>query len=123
MNSEAPKLETQLKHIDISQHWVRQMVAEKQVKIEWAPTNQMIADGFTKPLSYQKHQVFLKQLNLVDIQDKIIRDWWFTNGPLAYHWYYDSILILFFQLFIYAFVYSRYGWEWLHFQIILCRGT
>jgi hypothetical protein len=32
------------------------------------------ADGFTKPLSYQKHQAFLKQLNLVDIQDKIIRD-------------------------------------------------
>jgi hypothetical protein len=74
MNSEAPKLETKLKHIDISQHWVRQAVAKNQVKIEWVPTNQMIADGFAKPLSHQKHQAFLKQLNMVDIQDKIIRD-------------------------------------------------
>jgi hypothetical protein len=63
MNSEAPKLETELKHIDISQHWVCQVVAENRVKIEWIPTNQMIADGFTKPLSHQKHQASVVDSN------------------------------------------------------------
>jgi hypothetical protein len=31
----------------------------------------MPADGFTKALSPQKHQAFIKHLNLQDVQDKI----------------------------------------------------
>jgi hypothetical protein len=31
----------------------------------------MPADGLTKPLSAQKHEAFVKQLNLVDIQKKL----------------------------------------------------
>jgi hypothetical protein len=32
----------------------------------------MPVDGFTKALSPQKHQTFIKHLNLQDVQDKIL---------------------------------------------------
>ncbi len=36
----------------------------------------MSADGFIKSLLRQKHEEFLKQLNLRDISDKIDAEWW-----------------------------------------------
>ena len=38
--------------------------------MEWVPTANMVADGFTKVLPIQKHEEFIKLLNLVDIKDK-----------------------------------------------------
>lgn len=38
--------------------------------MEWVQTAIMAADGFTKILPAQKHAEFVKQLNLVDIEDK-----------------------------------------------------
>jgi hypothetical protein len=71
MVKDTPKLVTKLKHIDIHQHWLRQEVANGSIKIEWIPTNEMIADGMTKPLSIQKHKDFVRQLNMVDIEPLI----------------------------------------------------
>jgi hypothetical protein len=68
---ESPKLVTKLKHIDIQQHWLREQVADGNVRIEWVSTTAQAADGLTKALSAQKHATFLKQLNMVDIRDKI----------------------------------------------------
>jgi hypothetical protein len=33
----------------------------------------MVADGFTKVLPTQKHAEFVRQLNLVDIKDKVLK--------------------------------------------------
>lgn len=63
----SPKLSTKLKHVDIHQHWLRQELEEKRLRIEWISTNEMEADGFTKPLPRLKHESFIKQLGLVDI--------------------------------------------------------
>ena len=43
----------------------------KRIKVQWIPTSEMIADGFTKVLPTQKHANFVRLLNLVDIKDKI----------------------------------------------------
>jgi hypothetical protein len=71
MMKETPKLQTALKHVDIHQCWLRQEVQAKRIKVQWIPTSEMVADGFTKVLPVQKHANFVRLLNLVDIKDKI----------------------------------------------------
>jgi hypothetical protein len=71
MVKESPKLVTKLKHVDIHQHWLRQEVEAKHVKIEWISTNEMPADGLTKALPHQKFDTFIKQLGMVDIKARI----------------------------------------------------
>ena len=41
------------KHIDIRYHFIRQEVADGIVEINYIPTEQNVADMFTKPLSRQ----------------------------------------------------------------------
>jgi hypothetical protein len=65
---ETPKLETKLKYVDIYSCWLRQEVQRGSINIKWIPTDQMIADGFTKELGPQKHAYFIKQLNMVQVQ-------------------------------------------------------
>ena len=67
MTKDAPKLVTKLRHIDVTQHWLRQEVQAGKIKIEWTSTNDMAADGLTKALPRQKHEHFVNQLNIVDI--------------------------------------------------------
>jgi len=59
-----PQLQTKLKHIDIHHFWLRQEVQEGRITLQWTPSNSTLADGLTKPLPAQKHQEFIKLLNL-----------------------------------------------------------
>ena len=70
---DSPKLVTKLKHVDIQQHWLRQETARGNVQIDWKPTTEMVADGLTKPLTIQKHNDFLKMINMVDIEHRITK--------------------------------------------------
>jgi hypothetical protein len=60
-----------LKHVDIHQCWLRQEVQKGNISVEWVATAEMVADGFTKLFPPQKQAEFLRQLNLVDIRDKL----------------------------------------------------
>ena len=60
-----PELTTKLRHVDIHHFWLRQSHQEGLIEIEWTPTANMIADGFTKALSNQKHATFVQQLGMV----------------------------------------------------------
>jgi hypothetical protein len=71
LNMDTPRLTTKLKHVDVHSCWLRQEVQDKRLKIEWIPTAQMVADGFTKILPPQKHANFIKQLNLLDISEEL----------------------------------------------------
>ena len=71
LTKEVMKLDTKLRHIDIHQHWLRQEVQAGKIKVAWVPTTEMSADGLTKPLPKQKHDEFLKQLNMIDISDRL----------------------------------------------------
>ena len=45
-----PHLHERSKHIDISYHHIRDLEEHKKIKINYVPTTEMVADGFTKPL-------------------------------------------------------------------------
>lgn len=71
LRQDTPKLDTKLRHIDVHQHWLRQEVQDKKIDVQWVPTDKMPADGLTKILPHQKHEAWIKQLNLIDIQRQI----------------------------------------------------
>ena len=68
LQKETPRLATKLKHVDIHQCWLRQEVQNGRIKVEWVATDKMIADGLTKSLPPQKHQIFVKLMNLVEVR-------------------------------------------------------
>ncbi len=37
------------------------------VEFLWVPTNEIVADGLTKPLTSKKHAVFLRQIGLTKV--------------------------------------------------------
>jgi hypothetical protein len=62
---------SKLKHVDIHSFWLRQVHQDGKVAVQWVPTTEMPSDGFTKPLSAEKHAHFVRQLGLVDISSRI----------------------------------------------------
>ena len=71
LTAQMPVLTTKLRHVDISQHWLRERVQNGDIQVKWVNTNDMVADGFTKALPRQKQERFVKQLGLVDIGKQI----------------------------------------------------
>ena len=59
-----PVFHSRSKHIDIKLHFLREKIEEGVMKLEYKPTNEMIADGLTKALGRTKHAIFLKDLHL-----------------------------------------------------------
>ncbi|POM67427.1 RxLR effector candidate protein, partial [Phytophthora palmivora] len=57
-----PAYHTRTKHIDIKFHFLREKVESKTVELEYKPTDEMIADGFTKALARDKHNKFVNGL-------------------------------------------------------------
>lgn len=64
IEKEAYTLHTRLRHVDIQNHWLRQVHQDGKLRVKWLPTAQMPADGLTKPLPPQQHAKFVKMLNL-----------------------------------------------------------
>ncbi|KAL1953149.1 hypothetical protein VTO42DRAFT_3549 [Malbranchea cinnamomea] len=59
-----PLISTKLRHVDVHQHWLRERVQKGEILVRWVGTNEMPADGLTKPLSHQKHERFVKLLGM-----------------------------------------------------------
>jgi len=59
-----PHLHERSRHIDISYHYVRDLVQNGKVKIDYIPTADMIADGFTKPLERTAFEKFKGRLGM-----------------------------------------------------------
>lgn len=62
--SETNGYNARTKHIDIRHHFVRHSVQEDLVHVEYLPTEGMLADIFTKPLSQEKHLFCAKGLGM-----------------------------------------------------------
>jgi hypothetical protein len=73
LTAETLQINTKLKHIDIHSHWLRQEITNGALQIQWIPTAEMPADGLTKALPRQKHETFIKQLGLVDIENLVVK--------------------------------------------------
>jgi hypothetical protein len=54
------------KHIDVRYHFIREKIKNNQIKVEYLPTEDMIADALTKPLGSVKVVHFNKLLGLID---------------------------------------------------------
>lgn len=59
-----PVYHNRSKHIDIKYHHIRDVVQSKEVELKYCPTDDMIADIFTKNLPKAKHTNFVNLLNL-----------------------------------------------------------
>jgi hypothetical protein len=46
-------------------------VQAHRIELKWISTADMPADGLTKGLTRQKNEIFIKQLNLVNISDRL----------------------------------------------------
>jgi hypothetical protein len=79
MTSEAPKLQTRLRHVDIHRSWLREQVSLGKIDIQWIPTNSMPTDGMTKILPPQAHSHFVNLLRMVDLEPAIAA----LNKPIA----------------------------------------
>ena len=53
------------KHIDIHFHFIRQMVSQAHITLLYCPTDDMIADTFTKPLACFKFKKFHRLLGVI----------------------------------------------------------
>ncbi|KNG44199.1 reverse transcriptase rna-dependent dna [Stemphylium lycopersici] len=74
VQGDADRIQTKLRHVDIHQMWLRQEVENGRINVEWKPTAEMPADGFTKLLPRQKHENFIRQLGLKDIHHLIVKN-------------------------------------------------
>ncbi len=53
------------KHIGVCYHFIWQTIEEGHIKLQYSPTNDMIADVLTKPLACQKFKKFTEALGIV----------------------------------------------------------
>ncbi len=65
------KTESKLRHVDIAQCWLRQLVQSEYLSVNYLSIAKMIANELTKILSSQKHREFINQLRLVDVEHLI----------------------------------------------------
>lgn len=66
-----PVQHARTKHIDIQYHFTREKIESKDIRLEYLPTDRMLADIMTKPLSPVKFKGFVDELNLrTSIEEK-----------------------------------------------------
>ena len=71
--SKNPVKHTRTKHIDIKYHFIREKLLNNEFKVQYCPTNEMIADIMTKPLGTQLFEKFRGMMNMVNSHpDKVI---------------------------------------------------
>jgi len=55
------------KHIDVHYHFIRERVEDGTFEVTHVPTTEMLADGFTKPLTRDRHQKMVNRLVLTKV--------------------------------------------------------
>ena len=65
-------LNSRNKHIDVKYCYAKQRIEKGEVKITYISTNEMIADGFTKPLPKNLFNKFLNDLNIFENKEGVL---------------------------------------------------
>ncbi|XP_074579105.1 secreted RxLR effector protein 161-like [Curcuma longa] len=69
--SKNPVFHGRSKHIDIKYHKIREWVAEKQINIEYCPSEYQVADIFTKPMKTENFLKLKKAIGMTNICDLV----------------------------------------------------
>ena len=62
--AENPEFHKRTKHIDIIYHFIRECIRDNKLKVGYIPTQEQLADGFTKGLDNTKQQNLVNNINL-----------------------------------------------------------
>jgi hypothetical protein len=60
-----PVMHSKMKHIPIKYHFLREQVAEKNIRVEYVGTKEQVADIFTKPLPRESFEYLRKRLGVI----------------------------------------------------------
>jgi hypothetical protein len=71
VNEEIIRLQTKLRHVDIHNHWLRQEVLQKRIRVVHTKSKDMIADGLTKALPNKEFIRFRDHMGLINISERI----------------------------------------------------
>jgi hypothetical protein len=63
-----PEFHARTKHIDVQYHYVRELMEDGVITVEYIPTSKMAADCLTKPL---KEQVFWANLRTLGMEERV----------------------------------------------------
>ena len=69
--SKNPVMHTKTKYIAIKYHYVRELVQDKEVKMEYVHTKEQIADIFTKALPKDAHEHLRGKLGVIPLSKAI----------------------------------------------------
>ena len=64
-------MHTKTKHIAIKYHYVRELVEDKEVKMEYVNSKEQIADIFTKPLPKDAYEYLKGKLRVIPLSKAI----------------------------------------------------
>ena len=64
-------MHTKTKHIAIKYHYVRELVQDKEVKMEYVNTKEKIVDIFTKALPKDAHEYLRGKLGVIPLSKAI----------------------------------------------------
>ena len=60
-----PVMHSNMKHIPIKYHFLREKVAEKNIRVEYVSTKEQVADIFTKPLPREAFEYLCQRLGVI----------------------------------------------------------
>jgi hypothetical protein len=63
--SKNPVMHSKTKHIPIKYHFLREQVAEKNIRVEYVGTKEQVADIFTKPLPREAFEYLHQRLRVI----------------------------------------------------------
>ena len=69
--SKNPMMHTKTKHIAIKYHYLRELVQDKEVKMEYVNTKEKIVDIFTKALRKDAHEYLRDKLGVIPLSKAI----------------------------------------------------
>ena len=68
--TENPVHHSRTKHIDVRYHFIKDHVEKGNIEMYFVPTENRIADIFTKPLDEKRHNFLISKLGMVNLKDE-----------------------------------------------------
>ena len=65
MLTKNPEFHAWTKHFDIQTHFIKEKVANRDIRLEYVPTKRQVADGMTKPLPEPAFTRFREALEVI----------------------------------------------------------